>query len=329
MNSTDVVKLLTYAQALIPSFRLPDVDGPEFDFMVEVWREHLDDLDPALVFATFDAMVAGENREFVPNAAQLRHAATQHTSGRAPTVDAAWAEVREQIRKHGHVAPQLVTFTHPSIAAVVTALGWQSLCESTNEVADRAHFARMYEARVADDRAGVAVPPAARAVLDQHRPDELGPVTIAGALASAGYALGPGATNGGVDEPVIEPGRGGERVLDRIGRIRIERAIATAGARPGVVPLRADVVDRIAAVELPDACLTGPGRTCPRGCKVACFAQWVAAGEGDIPSKGFAADVTSANEDDEPVEVPAVPCEPDGDYAPDTERIKPAAEAHA
>ncbi|AUW92606.1 hypothetical protein BXT84_00450 [Sulfobacillus thermotolerans] len=58
-------------------------------------------------------------------------------------VDRAWAVVRQQIRAvgvYGH--PE---WPHPAIAAAVEALGWDTLCLSTNPEADRAHFLRFFE----------------------------------------------------------------------------------------------------------------------------------------------------------------------------------------
>jgi len=56
--------------------------------------------------------------------------------------DAAWAEVQRQIRTVGYYGQP--TWSHPAIAAAVDALGWDTLCRSTNPEADRAHFLRFY-----------------------------------------------------------------------------------------------------------------------------------------------------------------------------------------
>lgn len=226
MKRAEVVELLAFAQALIPSYRMP-TNATELDLVVDVWHRQLVDLDAALVTATLEAAAAGESREFVLNAAQLRARATSHLAGRAPSVEEAWGEVKHQIRHHGWPGAALVTFTHPAIAAVVNALGWQTLCESTNEVADRAHFARMYDARVDADRAHVAIPPAARAVLDQYAPAALERgVTIAGELEhhATVHQLHPTSTAAGVDEPTIEPGEARERLAATIAKLRIHKA---------------------------------------------------------------------------------------------------------
>jgi len=59
-------------------------------------------------------------------------------------------------------------------------LGWRELCSSENQVADRAHFMKIYEAELAREIANAALLPAARAlrvssianVIDRVRTDE-------------------------------------------------------------------------------------------------------------------------------------------------------------
>jgi hypothetical protein len=62
--------------------------------------------------------------------------------GDALDADAAWAEVQRQIRAVGYYGQP--TWSHPAIAAAVEALGWDTLCRSTNPEADRAHSVRFY-----------------------------------------------------------------------------------------------------------------------------------------------------------------------------------------
>ena len=58
-------------------------------------------------------------------------------------VDRAWAEVQRQIRTVGiYGRPE---WSHPAIASAVKALGWGTLCRSTNPEADRAHFFRFFD----------------------------------------------------------------------------------------------------------------------------------------------------------------------------------------
>ena len=66
------------------------------------------------------------------------------------SADQAWAEVQRQIRSVGvYGTPQ---WSHPAIAAAVTALGWEAVCRSTNPEADRAHFLRFFDTAVRRQR---------------------------------------------------------------------------------------------------------------------------------------------------------------------------------
>lgn len=62
----------------------------------------------------------------------------------APDVDQAFTEVMNGVRQRGLPwgPPE---WSHPAIAAVVQAISWRELCESTNPEAMRAHFFKLYE----------------------------------------------------------------------------------------------------------------------------------------------------------------------------------------
>lgn len=57
--------------------------------------------------------------------------------------DQAWAEVLRQVRRVGYYG--VPVWSHPAVADAVAALGWQTICTSDNQEADRAHFMRFYE----------------------------------------------------------------------------------------------------------------------------------------------------------------------------------------
>jgi hypothetical protein len=91
-----------------------------------------------------------------------------------PSGDRAWGEVREQIRRIGSTRGLVQwptgkklepVWSHPLIGVVVDRFGWDALCQSTNEMADRAHFLRMWGEASARERTVDALPPAARQAL--------------------------------------------------------------------------------------------------------------------------------------------------------------------
>lgn len=142
---------------------------------IQAWESLLLDLDANLVAATIQVL-ATEGREWPPPPGVVRQRASQLVSA-LPSSDQAWGEVREQVRRVGssrgteNWTTRTVsepTWSHPLIGEVADRLGWDSLCQSTNEMADRAHFLKLWEHAAAHQRTTEAMPPAARAALAAH-----------------------------------------------------------------------------------------------------------------------------------------------------------------
>ena len=85
----------------------------------------------------------------------------------APEPLEAWGIVLKEIQRVGFYRSP--TFTDPVIAKAVDCIGWQTLCSSDNQVADRAHFGKVYEGlwrQAENDRRMI---PVARQIRDQVR----------------------------------------------------------------------------------------------------------------------------------------------------------------
>lgn len=93
---------------------------------------------------------------FAPGAGQIRSRALALLNP-TPDGDQAWSEVLEQIARQGWCGTP--SWSHEAVEATVNAFGWHTLCESTNVVADRAHFLKLYEtARHRVTHAGATLP---------------------------------------------------------------------------------------------------------------------------------------------------------------------------
>lgn len=105
--------------------------------------------------ALYEAFLAPYPREAV-QAAALQHIAespwfprvsdllARLTAGDQMDADEAWAEVQRQIRAVGlYGRPH---WSHRAIAMAVAALGWDTVCTSTNPETTRAHFLRFFAA---------------------------------------------------------------------------------------------------------------------------------------------------------------------------------------
>ena len=64
--------------------------------------------------------------------------------------DEAWAEVLHTVQTVGYY--RVPAWSHPALADAVQALGWQTLCQSENPEADRAHFMKFYAVAVTRQR---------------------------------------------------------------------------------------------------------------------------------------------------------------------------------
>lgn len=167
MNDQQISLLIGLCSQWWPNWRSPE----SLPTMVVSWRQLLGDVDfDAGLAAISEHATSGEH--FPPPVGVIRRRAIELAmpGGSAPTVDEAWLEVRKEIARVGCFVPsvgepeRVATFSHPSITAVVNSMTWLSLCTSTNEVADRAHFARMYAERVRRDVDRAAEPQAVQAV---------------------------------------------------------------------------------------------------------------------------------------------------------------------
>ena len=86
--------------------------------------------------------------EFPPTIASLRKAVSVISNPEVAALNNAdaWEEVKEAIRKFGYYreSEALESMT-PITAHVVRAMSWRDLCLSENQMADRAHFIKMFD----------------------------------------------------------------------------------------------------------------------------------------------------------------------------------------
>lgn len=168
MNRTETLGVMALVSTYWPHWRIPaDID--EAEAFVRVWERMVGDLESDTVIAAVDSL-AVEGERFAPGPGVVRNKAVSLTAGApAPTEDEAWMELKEQISRVGslsryEVVDRAASFSHPAVEAVVNALGWRELCESENEVADRAHFTRLYRERLTATKNRDALPASVAAI---------------------------------------------------------------------------------------------------------------------------------------------------------------------
>lgn len=142
MKRTDVIEAMALISTYWPHWRMPTARD-EASAMVDAWGRLLSDLETDQVVAAIEAY-AVTGAEFAPGPGVIRKRAIELAAPVGiPDGDAAWSEVLDQIARVGYVGRP--AFSHPAIETTVQAFGWLALCQSETQMADRAHFLRMYD----------------------------------------------------------------------------------------------------------------------------------------------------------------------------------------
>lgn len=105
--------------------------------------------------------------EFLPTIAKIREKALALTQPEHVSSFEAWGVVRKAMAQVGFY--RYPTFEDPLIAKAVECIGWQTLCSSENEPADRAHFAKVYESLVKREIDDARITPEVRQIQQKVR----------------------------------------------------------------------------------------------------------------------------------------------------------------
>jgi len=140
----EVAKLFTAMTTAYPNTQITSAT-------VSVYVSMLKDIPLEILGPAIQQSMA--ESEFLPTIARIRDKALYLTRPVAPEPLEAWGIVVKEIQHTGfYCSPH---FDDPVIAKAVDCIGWQTLCSSENQVADRAHFSQIYESllrRAENDR---------------------------------------------------------------------------------------------------------------------------------------------------------------------------------
>lgn len=114
----------------------------------EIYADMLADLDFAVARAAVERLLA--TAKFLPTIAEIREAALEVTAGPRRHGGDAWRDVLEAVSRYGR--NRLPSFDDAVTAACVRSLGWQEICNSENQVADRARFIELYDKLAREQR---------------------------------------------------------------------------------------------------------------------------------------------------------------------------------
>jgi len=157
----EVVSVIGVLKLAYPSFgaRLTE---DEWAALPRVWHRLLRDIPFDLLDAAAAHYATTSGSAFPPSIAELRDMAFKVANPNRVSAEEAWGEVQKAIRQTGfYRAPE---FDDPAIGRAVQIIGWRALCLSENEMADRAHFFRVYQAVAEREKHNALMLPEVRAV---------------------------------------------------------------------------------------------------------------------------------------------------------------------
>lgn len=140
MTAREVTQLVALMQATYPKLEVPQVT-------VKAYQQLLGDLDADEAQASVIELLQSRIYPTMPTPGEIRDTLVRRRMRRAriPTPEAAWGIVQWAFRKVGAYRPfPADTAGGALLKQVVGRIGWETLCQSENIVADRAHFLRLY-----------------------------------------------------------------------------------------------------------------------------------------------------------------------------------------
>lgn len=139
----EIISIIGALKLHFPNFgsRLSDL---EWEQMPAAWHQVLHDIPFELLEAAAKNYISVSGSAFAPSDSELRKEALALATN-TPSAEEAWGEVRRAMGRYGHMTqPDRIPWSSPLVLRAVRIMDWLSLCMSENEVADRAHFMRIY-----------------------------------------------------------------------------------------------------------------------------------------------------------------------------------------
>lgn len=134
MKESEVTELVA---VLVAAFPRP----PIAEKTVAIYEQMLRDLAVEVAHRAVARLVA--TSKWLPTIAEIRAAAVEAQLGARRAGAEAWGDVNDAVRRVGRYGTP--KFADPLVAEAVRSLGWLAICDSTNDVADRARFIELYD----------------------------------------------------------------------------------------------------------------------------------------------------------------------------------------
>lgn len=170
MNRQEAAKLVTVIRAACPAQSARMSTQQQLD-MLDAYQALLGDLSYEQCNTAVAALL--QTRSWMPSVADIRSTALELARGPRKQGGEAWGELLRAISRYGvyRTPGQDFTFSDSVTAKCVAALGWRELCNSENQVADRARFVELYD-KLAEQAQREATSPALAAAAHQRKLEE-------------------------------------------------------------------------------------------------------------------------------------------------------------
>lgn len=141
MNKQEILKIFSIFNVCYPKF----IESGKEEIMVNVWHELLKDYPYELVMLSSQNHI--KSSKFQPTIHDIIDGITQYQNLDKVDGMTAWGTVVKAIRSYGYYRQVEALNSLPKETRdIVESIGWQNLCMSENDMADRAHFIKAYEA---------------------------------------------------------------------------------------------------------------------------------------------------------------------------------------
>ena len=142
-------------------------------YAMKTWFELLQDLEYCVVQNAVMEHIS--TSVFPPSIAEIREKCSERLTPMITDWGDAWDEVQRAIRYFGsYREPEAMESLSNLTAAAVKRMGFRNLCVSDNQMADRAHFQRIYESLVKREKSKQQLPQIIRKnkekMIMSHRP---------------------------------------------------------------------------------------------------------------------------------------------------------------
>lgn len=142
MVEKDVLELLTLIEAEFPR-HLKGQTEEQKALKLALWKKIFENDDKKHVDMAIHKILS--TSEFPPTIAEIRKAMVEVKEGESNTAGEAWGEVQRAIRNYGYMQEaKALNSMSPETARAVKCIGWATLCLSEEQMADRAHFLKIY-----------------------------------------------------------------------------------------------------------------------------------------------------------------------------------------